>query len=193
MLISGPAYRLRDNVDTDQIIPALHLSYALGDVEERKMYGRFALSGVPEENRDEPFVDLGQDRTRFPVILAGENFGSGSSREHAAAALEIAGVKAVVARSFARIFFRNVISGARFYPMIAPTLDVELFATGTEVSLDMTRGVLVRIADGFEVPCDPLGEAGEVIEAGGIFAYARQQGLVHSPKPRTSTMDPDAA
>src|SRR5919202_4718170 len=111
-LIRGKAYVLGHNIDTDQIIPAKHLVYSLADPEERKLYGAYALSGVPDQVAGLPsgqvkFVPEGQHQAPFKIIVAGKNFGCGSSREHAPVALQIAGVEAVLAESYARIFYRN--------------------------------------------------------------------------------------
>ena len=100
--IEGRAYVLGNNIDTDQIIPAQHLVYSLSDPEEKKNYGRFALSGVPAEGAglpdgNTPFVEEGHHESPFTIIIGGKNFGCGSSREHAPACMEIAGVQAVVA------------------------------------------------------------------------------------------------
>ena len=103
-VIEGIAYVLGDDVDTDQIIPAEHLVYSLSDPEERKNYGKFALSGVPAEKAGLPkgntlFTENGQSDSKYSIIIGGRNFGCGSSREHAPACMEIAGVRAVVAES----------------------------------------------------------------------------------------------
>ena len=114
--IKGKAFVLGDNIDTDQIIPAQHLVYSLDDPNENKYYGKYALSGVPEKESGLPaggilFTEKDQFVSEFIVIVAGKNFGCGSSREHAPAALQIAGIQAVVAPSYARIFYRNAVDG----------------------------------------------------------------------------------
>src|SRR4030095_10274577 len=100
-VIKGKAYVLGNNIDTDQIIPAKHLVYSLSDPVESKKYGKFALSGLPDSaaglpNGNIQFVRDGEYRSPYHILLAGKNFGCGSSREHAPAALQIAGVTAVV-------------------------------------------------------------------------------------------------
>src|SRR5690625_2251200 len=121
--IKGKAFVLGKNIDTDQIIPAAHLVYSLEDqvgsrnnLEERKMYGKYALSGVPAAESGLPHGNIpltSEDRTEseFSIIVASDNFGCGSSREHAPASLEIAGIKAIVSPSYARIFYRNSVDG----------------------------------------------------------------------------------
>ncbi len=110
--IRGKAYVIGDNIDTDQIIPAKHLVYSLSDPEERKLYGKYAFSGVPDAAAGLPhgnvkFAPENDYRSPYQIVVGGKNFGCGSSREHAAEALQIAGVQAVVAESYARIFYRN--------------------------------------------------------------------------------------
>jgi 3-isopropylmalate/(R)-2-methylmalate dehydratase small subunit len=101
-LINGKAFVLGNDVDTDQIIPAAHLVYKLDDPEEKKNYGKYALSGVPAEScglpeGNVPFIGEGEWQSDYVIIVAGKNFGCGSSREHAPVALNIAGIEAVVA------------------------------------------------------------------------------------------------
>ncbi len=120
-IIQGRAYVLGDDIDTDQIIPAEHLVYNPGIPEERKMFGVHALSGVPAEGAGLPNgnVPFGGEEGRigeYPVIIAGRNFGCGSSREHAPLALAEAGVRVVVAEFYARIFFRNSVNGGYLIP-----------------------------------------------------------------------------
>jgi len=96
--IKGKAFVLGKNVDTDQIIPAAHLVYSLEDPEERKLYGKYALSGVPAKESGLPQGNIrltkdDQTKSDFTIIVASDNFGCGSSREHAPACLEIAGIK----------------------------------------------------------------------------------------------------
>jgi 3-isopropylmalate/(R)-2-methylmalate dehydratase small subunit len=105
-MIKGKAFVLGKNIDTDQIIPAAHLVYSLEDPEERKFYGRYALSGVPEEqsglpNGGIPLVKPDEFESEFTIVVGGPNFGCGSSREHAPAALQIAGIKAIVSPGYA--------------------------------------------------------------------------------------------
>ncbi len=134
-IIRGRAYVLGDSVDTDQIIPAAHLVYSMSDPEERRKYGRFALSAVPSEaaglpTGHVPFVQEGEDRSDYAVIVAGGNFGCGSSREHAPFALREAGVQAVVASSYARIFYRNAVDGGFVTPFEAMERLTERIADG---------------------------------------------------------------
>src|SRR2546422_3677793 len=120
-LIKGKAYVIGDNIDTDQIIPAKHLVYSLSDPEERKLYGKYAFSGVPDAAAGLPqgnvkFVPENDYRSPYRIVIGGKNFGCGSSREHAAEALQIAGIQAGVAETYARIFYPDILDRALFIP-----------------------------------------------------------------------------
>src|SRR3954447_24612160 len=100
-IITGKAYVLGDNLDTDQIIPAQYLSFNPSLPEERKFFGMYANSGVPEGQMGLPggntrFVRENEFKSDYSIIVGGKNFGSGSSREHAPLALAEAGVKCVI-------------------------------------------------------------------------------------------------
>jgi 3-isopropylmalate/(R)-2-methylmalate dehydratase small subunit len=180
--IRGPAYVLGHNIDTDQIIPAKHLVYSLGDPEERKLYGVYALSGVPDQAAGLPqghvrFVPEGEHVSPFRILVAGKNFGCGSSREHAPAALQIAGVEAVVAESYARIFYRNAVNGGFLVPFETQEPVWEQIRTGDELEIDVGGLVLRNLTANRTHRLHPLGDVLEIIKAGDVFAYARQSGL----------------
>ncbi len=180
--IVGRAYVLGDNIDTDQIIPAEHLVYSLTDPAERANYGRFALSSVPAGARglpqgDVPFVAEGKTRSEYSVVVGGKNFGCGSSREHAPFALREAGVLAVVAQSYARIFFRNSVDGGFYPPVECPERLCDLVRTGDEVEIDLTASRLTNRTTGRVHALKPLGGVLDILRAGDLFAYARANGL----------------
>ncbi len=182
--ISGPAYVVGSDIDTDQIIPAQHLVYSLSDPEERKLYGRFAMAGIPERQAGlpdggHPFVEDGQHQSRFKVVIGGRNFGCGSSREHAAVCLRIAGIQAVVAESYARIFYRNVVDGGFFVPFEAAARLNQEIQTGDQVEIDVNRGLLKNVASGKEYSLKSLGDVLEILKAGDVFEYARRKGLMN--------------
>ena len=184
-IIRGKAYVLGDNIDTDQIIPAKHLVYSLSDPEERKLYGRYALSGVPDAAAGLPqgyitFVAEGDHRSPYQIIIAGKNFGGGSSREHAPEALQIAGVTAVVAESYARIFYRNAVDGGFFVPLETIQPVRTAITTGDELEIDIPACTLKNLTTGKAYGLRPLGDVLEIVKAGGVFAYARQVGLLKS-------------
>ena len=95
--------------------------YSLTDPEEMKKYGHFALSGVPPNQAGLPdgkipFIKGENYKSEFKIIIGGSNFGCGSSREHAPFALQVAGAKAIIAESYARIFYRNCVDGGFVVP-----------------------------------------------------------------------------
>jgi len=182
-LITGKAFVLGDDIDTDQIIPAQHLVYSLEKPEERKLYGRYALSGVPIERcglpqGNIPFVGDGEDQSEYSVVVAGKNFGCGSSREHAPVALQVAGIEAVVAVSFARIFYRNAIDGGFVAPIESERDLTYAVQTGDEVEVDLDLGRFRNLSTGIEADLRPLGEVRAILAAGGIFEYARRSGMI---------------
>lgn len=182
-VLRGKAYVLGHNIDTDQIIPAKHLVYSLADPEERKLYGAYALSGVPDQVAGLPaghvrFVPEGQHRSEFRILVAGKNFGCGSSREHAPVALQIAGVEAVVAESYARIFYRNAVNGGFLLPLEVEDPLWQKVRTGDEVEVDVPQGTFHNLATGESSMLKPLGDVLEILQAGDVFAYAKQSGLM---------------
>ncbi len=182
--ITGPAYVLGDDVDTDQIIPAEYLIYDPTDPEERKMFGRYAMAGVPIANAGLPQGDIafipegGGHTSPFKIVIGGKNFGCGSSREHAPLALAEAGIKAVVAEYYARIFFRNSVNGGYVLPMETPIRLVDRIRTGDACTIDVDANTLTHHPSGEVYHLKPVGDVKPIIDAGGVFAYARQTGML---------------
>src|SRR5256886_14786544 len=148
-LIKGKAYVIGDNIDTDQIIPAKHLVYSLSDPEESKKYGAYALSGLPDAVAGLPkgnikFVADGEHRSAYQILVGGKNFGCGSSREHAPAALQIAGVTAVVAESYARIFYRNAGGGGFLLAFESEQTPMNEIRTGDDLEMNIPAGNLQK-------------------------------------------------
>ena len=182
-IIRGKAYVLGDDIDTDQIIPAEYLSYNPTDPEERKYFGMYAMVGVPEGQRglpngQTPFVPEGQFTTEFTIVIGGKNFGCGSSREHAPLAIAEAGAKAVVAEFYARIFFRNCVNGGYLVPCETTQRLVDEISTGDQCQIDMGANQLINETTGKTYQLKPLGDVKPIIEAGGVFDYARQSGML---------------
>ncbi len=171
------------NIDTDQIIPAAHLVYSLEKPEERKFYGRYALSGVPREQSglpkgNIPLVEEDQFESEYSIIVSSHNFGCGSSREHAPAALDIAGVKAIIAPSYARIFYRNSVDGGFLIPYESTEDLSTRVETGDELEIDTEKLEIRNLTRNETYEIRSLGSVEEIIQAGGIFAYAREKGMV---------------
>ncbi len=175
-IFESKIYVLGDNIDTDQIIPACYLNLVPTIEEEYAKLGSYALCGLPDTYP--PFVAENQNKTDYGIIVAGRNFGCGSSREHAPIALGAAGVRAVVAESFARIFFRNVIATGELFPIEAEKRLCDIMSTGETIRLDLDSYELTRISDGSVFSLKNLGAAAPVIAAGGLFAYARETGMI---------------
>lgn len=177
-IIKGKIFVVGDNIDTDQIIPARYLNLVPTIHEEYKKLGAKALSGLPEKEYPTRFVKEGQYETEFPIIIAGKNFGCGSSREHAPVCLGASGAKAVVAESFARIFFRNCVSTGNIYPIEFLESISKEFSTGDEAEIDLETMRLKKSPKNKQIQLKELGDVKEVVEAGGIFNYARSTGMI---------------
>lgn len=181
--INGKAYVLGDKIDTDQIIPANYLVYDPSKPDERKLFGRYALAGVPPEQSGLPegnvtFVPEGAYTSEYRVIIGGRNFGCGSSREHAPLALAEAGIGVVIAESYARIFYRNSVNGGYLVPAECPERLIEKIRTGDEVKVDLEAGTVENVTSGETFELRPLGDILPILEAGDIFAYAREAGML---------------
>jgi 3-isopropylmalate/(R)-2-methylmalate dehydratase small subunit len=174
--ITSPVYVVRDNIDTDQIIPAQYLTLVPTIAEEYEKLGSYAMIGLPDSLYPGRFVPEGQLKSQYQIIIAGRNFGCGSSREHAPIALGAAGVEAVVAESFARIFFRNAVATGELYPYDAAERLCDTVKTGDIATLDFDADTLT--VNGKTYSLKPLGEVRPVIDAGGLFNYARQTGMI---------------
>lgn len=181
--ITGKAFVLGDDIDTDQIIPAEFLSYDPTDPEERKFFGMYAMVGVPPAQAGLPkgnlkFVEEGKYKSDYAIVIGGKNFGCGSSREHAPLAIAEAGVHAVVAEFYARIFFRNSVNGGYLLPCESETRICEEVSTDDECTLDIEAGTLVNHTTGKTYQLKPLGDVKPIIDAGGVFNYARETGML---------------
>lgn len=173
----GPCYVLGDNIDTDQIIPAEYLTLVPSNPAEYEKLGSYALIGLPASYKTR-FIEPNEMKTKYTIMIGGYNFGCGSSREHAPVALGAAGVKAVVAESYARIFFRNSVATGEIYPLESEVRICEECKTGDVVSIELAESRLMNHTTGKEYRLKPIGDAGPVIEAGGIFAYAGKTGMI---------------
>jgi 3-isopropylmalate/(R)-2-methylmalate dehydratase small subunit len=183
-IITGKTYVLGDNIDTDQIIPAQYLSFNPSIPEERKYFGMYAMSSVPEGQRGlpdghVPFVQPNQFTSEYQIVIGGKNFGCGSSREHAPLALAEAGVKCVIAEFYARIFFRNSVNGGYLVPIESKHRLVDKVRTGDVLEVHLIDGYVInktRSSERYEL--NPLGDVLPIIEAGGVFNYAKQAGML---------------
>ena len=177
-VFEGPVFVVRDNIDTDQIISAQYLNLVPTIPEEYEKLGSYALIGLPESLYPTRYVADGELDSNYPIVVAGRNFGCGSSREHAPIALGSAGCKLVLAESFARIFFRNCVATGELYPCDIADRLCDVLKTGDEVKVDLDAGTVVIKSTSAEHSIKPLGEVRPVIDAGGLFNFARETGMI---------------
>jgi 3-isopropylmalate/(R)-2-methylmalate dehydratase small subunit len=161
MKIKGRVWVFGDDVDTDAIIPARYLNTS--DPGE--------LASHVMEDADPAFPGKVKPGD---IIVARKNFGCGSSREHAPIAIKAAGVQAVVALSFARIFYRNAFNiGLPIFE--SPQAD-EKVKEGDELEIDADHGVIRNLTRGTEFPAEPIPDfMQELIRAGGLVQWTKQK------------------
>ncbi|HTL55374.1 MAG TPA: hypothetical protein VL361_06820 [Candidatus Limnocylindrales bacterium] len=177
-VFTGPVYVVRDNIDTDQIIPAQYLTLVPTIPEEYEKLGAYAMCGLPDSLYPTRYVEEGQLDSQYSIIIAGRNFGCGSSREHAPIALGSAGCHIVLAESFARIFFRNCVATGELYPCESITRLCDTLKTGEVITVDLDACTIRQEATGKTYTFKSLGDVRPVVDAGGLFNYARQTGMI---------------
>ncbi|MBE5938568.1 MAG: 3-isopropylmalate dehydratase small subunit [Lachnospiraceae bacterium] len=160
MKANGKVHKYGDNVDTDVIIPARYLNTP--DAKE--------LASHCMEDIDKEFVNKVNDGD---IMVGGFNFGCGSSREHAPLAIKTAGISCVIAKTFARIFYRNAINIG--LPILECEAASDAIAAGDEVSIDFDTGVITNITKGETYNAEPFPEfIQDIIKAGGLMASIRK-------------------
>lgn len=152
-------WRYGDHVDTDVIIPARYLNIAdFNELAEHAM-----------EDIDTNFaanVQIGD------YVVAGKNFGCGSSREHAPVVIKVKGVKCIIADSFARIFYRNAINIG--LPVLEIGKDVDKIEAGDELAVDMAKGEIEIVNKGLTIKTRPLPEfIQKIADCGGLINYVK--------------------
>jgi len=161
-VFKGKAWRFGDDIDTDQIYPGKYLP-----LTDKVEMGKVAMSGV------DGFEDFSQRIGKGDVLLAGKNFGCGSSREHAVVTLEYAGISVVIAKSYARIFYRNAVNLG--YPILESDA-VDRAGQGDELEVDADAGVIRNLTKGEEYACTTLsGLEKEISAAGGLIPYLNKE------------------
>ncbi len=158
--LQGKVWKFGDNIDTDLIIAARYLN-----TSEPSQLAKYVM-----EDADPEFVSK---MTEGDIIVAGENFGCGSSREHAPIALKAAGVSAVIAPTFARIFYRNA------FNMGLPIFELEEAAEineGDVVRVDMDAGEVINVTQAKTYKFSPIPDfMQELVDAGGLIAFAKKE------------------
>ena len=159
MALRGRVFRYGKDVNTDLIIPARYLNII--DVQEQATHCM--------EDLDPDFV---KNVRPGDIVVAEENFGCGSSREEAPLMIKTCGIAAVVAKSFARIFFRNAINIG--LPVFESNTAVDAAQDGDELAIDTVTGVIVNLTKGETYQAAPLPEFIQgIIQAGGLVEYVR--------------------
>jgi 3-isopropylmalate/(R)-2-methylmalate dehydratase small subunit len=181
-VFTGPVYVVRDNIDTDQIIPAQYLTLVPTIPDEYEKLGSYALAGLPESLYPTRFVKEGKLDSDYAIIVGGKNFGCGSSREHAPIAIGSAGCKIVLAESFARIFFRNSVATGELYPCELTERVCDVLKTGDVVTVDLDAQTVTAKSTGKIFKFKSLGDVRPVVDAGGLFNYARKSGMIPAQK-----------
>ncbi len=161
MRIKGRAWKFGDGVSTDDIAPGRY----------------FHLRSQPEELAKHAFEDLRPDFAKNvkpgDIIVGGRNFGQGSSREHAPLIIKLNGVGAIMAKSVARIFFRNAINLG--LPVII--VDTDKIDDGDEIEIDLEAGTVKDLTKNFELKFKPLPEAMlKILRDGGLVAHVKKHG-----------------
>jgi 3-isopropylmalate/(R)-2-methylmalate dehydratase small subunit len=177
-VFTGPVYVVRDNIDTDQIISAQFLNLVPTIAEEYEKLGSHALDGLPGSLYPNRYVKEGQLDSEYPIVVAGKNFGCGSSREHAPIAMGSANCEIVLAESFARIFFRNCVATGELYPCESADRLCDILKTGDIVTVDLDAATVTAQATGKVYNFKPLGDVRPVVDAGGLFNFARNSGMI---------------
>lgn len=160
-MMEGTALKFGDDVNTDEIIPARYLNTI--DPDE--------LAKHCMEDSDPDFMKKLQPGD---FIVAGQNFGCGSSREHAPIAIKSAGISAVIAGTFARIFYRNAINIG--LPIVESAQAAEDIDDGDRLKLDLTAGIIENVTKGKQYKALPFPEEmQEIINAGGLMEFIKKQ------------------
>ncbi len=160
----GRIWMLGDNVNTDVIIPGRY-----NVTTDRAQLARYCLCEVLSE--------FSQQVQAGDVVMAGHNFGCGSSREHAPAALQACGIQVVIARSFARIFYRNAVNIG--LPVLVCEDAVLASADGQQIEVDLSTGIIRNLTTGQTFQAEPLNPfVAHIVAAGGIIEYIRQEGTL---------------
>ncbi|MCI4400257.1 MAG: 3-isopropylmalate dehydratase small subunit [Campylobacteraceae bacterium] len=157
---NGKAFVFGDNIDTDLIIAARYLNTS----------NPTELAKHAMEDADPEFVNK---ISRGDIIVAGENFGCGSSREHAPVAIKYAGISAVIAKSFARIFYRNAFNTGL---VILEVKEADKISEGDELKVDLAAGTVQNITKGETYAFNAIPPfMMELLNAGGLMEYAAEE------------------
>lgn len=161
MLIRGRVWRFGNDIDTDLIIPARYLN-----TSDPKELAKHVMEGIDK--------DFSSKVKAGDIIVAGKNFGCGSSREHAPIAIKAAGIQAVIAKSFARIFYRNAFNiGLPIFESPEASEEIE---EADEIEIDASNGIIKNLITQEEYEANPIPPfMQELIAAGGLIEWTRKK------------------
>jgi 3-isopropylmalate/(R)-2-methylmalate dehydratase small subunit len=163
MKIKGKVWKFGDNIDTDAIIPARFLN-----VSDKKLLAMNCFADLRPDFSD--VVSPGD------ILVGGSNFGCGSSREHAPLAIKESGIGVIVAKSFARIFFRNSFNIG--LPILESKDAVDSIEEGDNISVDLSTGEIINVSKGKRYSAQPIPDfMREIIMAGGLVEYVKKNGI----------------
>jgi 3-isopropylmalate dehydratase small subunit len=163
MIIRGNAHVFGNDIDTDVIIPARYLN-----TFDHDELAKHAMEGIEPE--------FYKKVTRGDIIVAGSNFGSGSSREHAPIAIMATGISLVIAKSFARIFYRNAFNIG--LPLLEVKDDIDSIKTGTPLEVNLDTGLIKELLTNKVYKATPIPEfMQELLSAGGLMNYMEKKVL----------------
>ncbi len=155
----GRAWKFGDDIDTDVIIQGKYLV-----INDEKELAKHVFENIRPE--------FAKDVRKGDFVVAGENFGCGSSREHAVIALKATGIEAVIAKSYARIFFRNAINTGL---KVLECKETDKIDDGDEIEVNYSRNVVINKTKGEEYKINPIPEfLKEIIESGGLINYCKK-------------------
>jgi 3-isopropylmalate/(R)-2-methylmalate dehydratase small subunit len=174
MTIHGRVYLLPDHVGADDILAPEYLSFDPDDPDERRFFGAYALASMADLCG--PFVETGRFKSPYSIILAGHRFGHGSARPHSPLALAEAGVRAVLATSFAEGFHRAAVNGGYLLPILAPPELRGVVSTGDELTLDLAA-LTLHAPTGRTFPLPDPGVTTNIVAAGGLTQYVKKRGV----------------
>jgi 3-isopropylmalate/(R)-2-methylmalate dehydratase small subunit len=161
MILKGKAWKFGDSISTDLICPGryFHLRSNLPELAKHVL-----------EDADEGFA---AKISRGDFVVGGNNFGLGSSREHAPTIIKLTGIAAVLAKSFARIFYRNAINVG--LPVLE--CDTDKIEQGDEIKVDLASGTIINVTKGIELKAHPLPKAMiNILKDGGLLAHIEKHG-----------------
>ncbi len=161
MILKGKAWKFGDGISTDHITPG------------RYFHLRTNLPALAEHVLEDADPEFAKNVNKGDFVVAGKNFGLGSSREHAPRIIKIKGVSAVLAKSFARIFYRNAIN----IGLLALKLDTDGIDEGDKLEIDLEAGVVLNRTKDTEIPFKPLPDVMvKLLKDGGLVEHVKKHG-----------------